>query len=1108
MKPLPTMLASRNKGLHERQFMALLSAVVALTGMLILIGWMLGIRCLTTLIPGSISVKANTGIAFMLTGASFLFSCVPGKIAPFIGRLFSLIAGMIGLLTLVEFFGKVPLGIDELLFRDVFLNNATPWPGQMAGSTALCFVLAAAAQWLSGTSRFKGYQPACLMFLGTMMLVLVVNSVVSYLAGFFLDSIWGRFSSMAVATEILFILLAARIFFLVWIEQGESWMINPSLAISAFSLMILVSFTTTLSCRTMISFVNASALVKKTDEVIGTLHHLRATLDEDQSGLRGYLITGSPDFLPLSVRASTMETDIMTSLRRQFLAMPVLPGEMKDLEKTLHQWIGFRNAVMETCGADGFQKGREMIATKHGKVIMDGIREILDRLVSVELRRKESREIEAGRIIKWMLLFLPASMVIIMLAIIAGFFRLNDEIRIRQRTAESLARNSKRFRMALEAGRIGEWQLDLVRHTSERSLIHDQIFGYEAMLPEWSFEIFLGHVHPEDRERVKKTFEQSLGTGEDWTFECRIIRKDGSPGWVWARGAVMTDDAGTPVELIGLIGDITERRFAEASLAHKESFQRAILDSAVTAIVATDLDGTVTLYNPEAERIFGYSASEIVRKKTPALWHDPKEVAERAGTLSEELGIPVVPGFEVFTTMALHGKRDAGEWSFVRKDGTIVPGLLSVSTLRDQKGVVTGYLGIMRDITRLKKSEEALRLSEVRVRLATEAGQIAVWDWIMSDGSLLLDPIFCEIYGIPHHEGYTFNIEEWKLWVHPDDLSEQLRLLGQMAETRNPDLSLRQFRIIRQNDHAVRTIRASTAAITGKDGKTVRLVGTNMDITDNLEQIAWINTLNDQLAQRALELESSVKELDAFSYSVSHDLRAPLRAIDGFSQIMEEDYAAKLDDEGRHVIDVIRSETQRMGRLIDDLLAFSRLGRQKIEPTMIDMGRMARNVFEELSSQETGRKILLDLHPLPSALGTEPMIRQVWVNLISNAIKFTKHRDPAEIVIDSSSGIHGETIYFVKDNGAGFDMRHADKLFGVFQRLHSAEEFPGTGVGLSLVQRIIQRHGGAVRGEGEVNKGATFSFSLPRDEPFRETSGKIFQIPLPTNRKTKTKTTS
>ncbi len=253
------------------------------------------------------------------------------------------------------------------------------------------------------------------------------------------------------------------------------------------------------------------------------------------------------------------------------------------------------------------------------------------------------------------------------------------------------------------------------------------------------------------------------------------------------------------------------------------------------------------------------------------------------------------------------------------------------------------------------------------------------------------------------------------------------------------------------------------------------------DITKRQQADADIRQLNAELDQRVVErtaqLEVANQELEAFSYSVSHDLRAPLRGVDSFSRMVIEDYGAKLDDEGRRMLNVVRSEAQRMGELIDDLLAFSRVGRVEMRLQHIDMTALVLDVIDKLDLSPE-RKQLISAGSLPKAYGDRNLIQQVWFNLLSNAVKFTSHQ-PTPVVEVGASFAAGLAIYYVKDNGAGFDPRYVHKLFGVFQRLHTEDEFEGTGVGLALVQRIVHRHGGTVRAEGEVNKGATFTFSLP-----------------------------
>ena len=265
------------------------------------------------------------------------------------------------------------------------------------------------------------------------------------------------------------------------------------------------------------------------------------------------------------------------------------------------------------------------------------------------------------------------------------------------------------------------------------------------------------------------------------------------------------------------------------------------------------------------------------------------------------------------------------------------------------------------------------------------------------------------------------------------------------------------------------------------DGETIGLFGISRDITERKRAEQSIRQLNSDLEKQAVQLQTANKELEAFSYSVSHDLRAPLRAIDGYTRILVEDYEPNLDAEGKRICGVISREARRMGQLIDDLLAFSRLGRKEMYSSNVDMKALAVSVLNDLVKDEDRERIDFKISRLPPIKADSSLIRQVWVNLLSNALKFTSKKERAAIEVGSKSSKE-EIIYFVRDTGAGFDMEYANKLFGVFQRLHSESEFEGTGVGLAIVQRIVRRHDGRVWAEGEVDKGATFYFALPRKE--------------------------
>jgi light-regulated signal transduction histidine kinase (bacteriophytochrome) len=255
------------------------------------------------------------------------------------------------------------------------------------------------------------------------------------------------------------------------------------------------------------------------------------------------------------------------------------------------------------------------------------------------------------------------------------------------------------------------------------------------------------------------------------------------------------------------------------------------------------------------------------------------------------------------------------------------------------------------------------------------------------------------------------------------------------------------------------------------------------DITQRKEAEARIQKLNEEMKNRAVQLEAANKELEAFSYSVSHDLRSPLRHIHGFVEMLQGSPAVQAEESSRRHMAVITRATKQMGLLIDDLLAFSRTGRVEMHPTKVDMQDLVNQAIRELEPEVTGRKVTWAIKPLPMVAGDSSLLRLVWVNLISNALKYTRPKEEARIEIGqldaSPDDDKCETIFYIRDNGVGFDMKYASKLFGVFQRLHRVEDFEGTGIGLANVQRIVHRHGGRVWAESRPDAGAAFFFSLP-----------------------------
>lgn len=412
-----------------------------------------------------------------------------------------------------------------------------------------------------------------------------------------------------------------------------------------------------------------------------------------------------------------------------------------------------------------------------------------------------------------------------------------------------------------------------------------------------------------------------------------------------------------------------------------------------------------------------------------------------------------------------------------RKDGSEFPIEISLSPLRTPTGTMVS--AAIRDITDRRRIEAELRQAEQLFRLMV--GSIADYAIVM------LDPdgrITSWNSGGTHILGYEAKqiVGQSFVCFFPADARAaghpQRELTQAAAHGRYQEENWRQ-----RSDGTLFWANAVVTAVRDEGGNLRGFIKVIQDLSDRRRAEEEIRSLNEDLENRVIErtaqLETAYKELESFSYSVSHDLRMPLRAIDGFSRKLLEDYRDKIDSEGNRRLNIVRDNAQRMGQLISDILAFSRMGRAQLSFADIDMVELTQSIFHELKPSD--HPVELRMAALPQARGDRALLRQVMVNLLSNAIKYSRPKPLSIIEVGASIG-SDEIIYFVKDNGVGFDMRYTDKLFGVFQRLHSADEFEGTGIGLAIVKRIITKHGGRVWAEAVLGEATTIYFSLPYKE--------------------------
>ncbi|MCX6898155.1 MAG: CHASE3 domain-containing protein [Verrucomicrobia bacterium] len=879
--------------------------------------------------------------------------------------------------------------------------------------------------------------------------------------------------------------------------------------------------------------------VAHTEKVNFGLSKLLSGLQDIETGARGFVITGDPKFLE-PFEASLSRVDDLFRTVRTLISDPHQRASCDALEPLIAQRIAAARALVELRRKSGFEVAQQDVVGAKGKVVMDQIRAVITRMETEEQSLLDQCTAAAKRAsqVAIQIAVVGTGLSFVLLVVVFGFVtqenwlrdqaeqalrktneqleqrvrertakleeantclqsairtrkeaesgirKLNAELeqRVKERTAEVQA-SQERFQIMARATNDVVWDWNLLTNNVWWNEAFQTVFGYRVWDIEPGLESWTSRIHPDDAERVVTGIHHAIDTGaERWFDDYRFRRADGSFAFIFDRGEIIRDGQGKAVRMVGAIMDMTERRKAE-----NERDRFFTLSTDMLCIAGTDAH--FKRVNPAFNITLGYTTEELLAQPFLNFVHPD----DRAATVAEveKLSHGIV-------TIRFENRYRCrnGAWKWLS---------WNVQPLSDE-----GLLYCTaRDVTGRKRAEEVRALQTrianifltmpdnemfnevLKVILDVMRSPFGVFGFIDEDGSLVVPTMTRQIWDkcqIPE-KTIRFPRPTWGDSSWPQAIREKKANYSNENSTKAP------------LGHVIVTRHISLPILfQGEVIGLFQVANKETDYTEDdirtLETIAGyiapilsarlrreraeesVRKLNSDLLHHADQLQQTNKELESFSYSVAHDLRTPMRAINGFGANLLKGYGDRLDDEGRRIVGVMRSEAERMGELIDGLLEFSRMGRTLVQTTEVDMNALAQSVYNECAALAADRKLQFKLHPLPPAQGDPDMLRHVWTHLISNAVKYTRTKPVAEIEITGTAK-DGEIVYCVKDNGVGFDMRYANKLFGVFQRLHSEDEFEGVGIGLALVKRIIHRHEGRIWVESTLNAGTAFYFALP-----------------------------
>ncbi|MCB0609252.1 MAG: PAS domain S-box protein [Lewinella sp.] len=652
---------------------------------------------------------------------------------------------------------------------------------------------------------------------------------------------------------------------------------------------------------------------------------------------------------------------------------------------------------------------------------------------------------------------------------IAGVSREINEIK---RTEEQLRIKENQLSVASKIAGLGYWEYNVETGIYTFNDHFYQVFrtsveevGTYQMTPA---EYVARFLHPDDYHIVADEIKLALASDEQDYYsqlEHRILFPNGETGYIVVRYFVVKDNHGRPIRIFGANQDITERKLAEKAIEDSEAQLSVAAQIAKLGYWEYDESDNLFTFNDQLYAIFKTTAGEMGGyRMSPEKYAETFLPPEEQDIVAKEVKMaresPLPEYHRYLEHRIIYATGETG-YAGVR-----------FFTVKDKSGANYKTIGVTQDITERKLAEMALRDTEFSLQKAFEIAAIGPCKYSIKFDRYEWTQRALDVIGFKNEE-IPEKFGGFLKYVHPDDVEHIISEVKKANITGVFDVENRIF-----INGRMKWIRFKSELEYNEDGKPLNSVGIVQDITDRKlaenELMRYRDHLEQLVRQRTAQLEDTNKDLEAFAYSISHDLRAPLRHINGFANIL----GRMMNDHptaGKY-IDLINSSSTRMGTMIDGLLHFSRLGRQTIDKSEVDLNSLISEIIVQFKPDLEHRRIEWKIDQLPKVNGDPNLLKIAFENLISNAIKYTRKEEKA--VIEIGSGDKGNSTVFIRDNGVGFDMAYADKLFGVFQRLHNEEEFEGTGIGLANVQQIIRKHGGAIRADGALNEGAVFYVTL------------------------------